>query len=133
MEPAVGWPQTDVVGRPAIIEPRPASLDGTELLARLFRILGDRTRLRILQLLLEEGELHQAEVVRRLGATQARVSEHLACLAWCGLVCSRTEGRRRLYRVEEREVRTLLRLAQAFLDGNRAQIASCLRMDHDTT
>jgi len=42
-----------------------------ELLAWLFRTLGDATRLRLLELLLEEGELHQMELVQRLGATQA--------------------------------------------------------------
>ncbi|MFN2504505.1 MAG: metalloregulator ArsR/SmtB family transcription factor [Acidimicrobiales bacterium] len=66
----------------------------SELLARLFRPLGDAPRLRVLELLLEEGELHQMEMVRRLGATQDRVSEHMSCLVWCGFVQSRTEGRR---------------------------------------
>lgn len=121
-----------MVGRPAIIEVRPASLGDTEVLARLFRVLGDGTRLRILQRLLDEGELHQAEIVRRLGATQGRVSEHLACLAWCGLVSARTEGRRTLYRVEPSKVRPLLHLAQELLDSNQGQIASCRRVDTDT-
>jgi DNA-binding transcriptional ArsR family regulator len=120
-----------MAGRPAIIEPRLASLDDTELLARLFRILGDRTRLRILELLLDEGELHQAEIVRRLGASQARVSEHLACLTWCGLVSSRPDGRRMRYRASEGQVRPLLRPVQRFLEHNQAQIASCRRLDDD--
>ena len=112
-------------GRPAIVEPAATPLADTELLARLFRALGDATRLRILELLLDEGELHQAEIVRRLGAVQARVSEHLSCLVWCGFVIRRTDGRRGFYRVPEGQVTGLLEQAKQFLDGNQAQIADC--------
>lgn len=116
-------------GRPAIVEPEPVLLTDTELLARLFRALGDATRLRLLEVLLEEGELHQMDLVRRLGAPQARVSEHLSCLVWCGFVQRRTEGRRTLYRVANRQVRTLLGQARRFLDANEAQIACCRVID----
>jgi DNA-binding transcriptional ArsR family regulator len=116
-------------GRQAIVAPEPVVLADTELLARLFRALGDATRLRILELLVAEGELHQAEIVRRLGATQARVSEHLGCLSWCGFVQSRTEGRRTLYRVADRQVPALLERAKRFLGRNEAQIACCRRID----
>jgi DNA-binding transcriptional ArsR family regulator len=116
-------------GRPAIIELEPVPLADSELLARLFRTLGDATRLRILELLLEEGELHQMEIVRRLGATQARVSDHMACLTWCGFVETRVEGRKTLYRVANRQVRGLLDRAKRFLEQNEAEIASCRRID----
>jgi DNA-binding transcriptional ArsR family regulator len=115
-------------GRP-IVESEPTTLADIELLARLFRALGDATRLRILELLMDEGELHQAEIVRRLGAVQARVSEHLGCLLWCGFVQSRVEGRRTLYRVTNRLVRSLLDPAKRFLERNEAEIASCRRID----
>jgi DNA-binding transcriptional ArsR family regulator len=116
-------------GRPSIIELESIPLADAELTARLFRTLGDSTRLRILELLLDEGELHQMEIVRRLGATQARVSEHMACLAWCGFVETRTEGRKTLYRVVNRQVPGLLNRAKRFLEQNDAQIASCRRID----
>ena len=116
------------VGRPPIVELEPVALTETELLARLFRALGEATRLRILELLLEMGELHQMEIARRLGATQARVSEHMACLVWCGFVEARSEGRRTLYRVSNRRVRTLVEKARQFLDQNEAQIATCRRI-----
>lgn len=116
------------IGRPAIVEAEPIQLADTELVARLFRALGDATRIRILELLAEEGELHQMEIVRRLGATQARVSDHMACLVWCGFVESRTEGRRTLYRVSSGRVTTLLQKAKDFLERNEAQIATCRRI-----
>ena len=114
-----------VVGRPAILELIPQPLPEAELVARLFRTLGDATRLRIVELLIDEGELHQMEIVRRLGASQARVSEHLACLTWCGFVETRTEGRKTLYRVSDRRVRSLIGGARRFLDDNEGAIASC--------
>ncbi len=116
-------------GRPAIVESEPVALADTELLARLFRALGDATRLRILELLLQQGELHQMDIVRRLGATQARISEHLGCLTWCGFVESRPAGRRTLYRVADRQVPVLLQRARRFLERNEAQIACCRRID----
>jgi len=116
-------------GRPAIVETEPVVLADTELLARLFRALGDATRLGVLELLAEEGELHQMELVRRLGATQNRVSEHMSCLVWCGFVQSRTEGRRTLYRVTNRKVGSLLAQAKRFLEANEAQIACCRVID----
>ena len=119
-------------GRPAIVEAEPVALADTELLARLFRALGDATRLRVLELLLEEGELHQMELVRRLGATQNRVSEHMNCLVWCGFVQSRIEGRRTLYRVTNRKVGSLLAQAKRFLEANEAQIACCRVIDATT-
>lgn len=119
------------VGRPAIIEPESVPLADIELVARLFRALGDSTRLRILELLIGEGELHQMEIVRRLGATQARVSEHMACLVWCGFVEARTQGRRTVYRVTDRRVRTLLEKAKGFLEQNEAQIATCRRIQRN--
>src|SRR3990170_4127814 len=119
------------IGRPTIIESEPVILADSELLARLFRALGDATRVRVLELLLAEGELHQMEIVRRLGATQARVSEHMACLVWCGFVEARVEGRRTLYRVADRRVRTLVEHARRFLEDNEAQIASCRIIDEE--
>jgi DNA-binding transcriptional ArsR family regulator len=119
------------MGRPAIVQAESVVLADTELVARLFRALGDATRIRILELLIDEGELHQMEIVRRLGASQARVSEHLACLVWCGFVESRADGRRALYRVADRQVPDLLRRAKRFLAENEAQIASCRRVDED--
>ncbi|MGQ0803050.1 MAG: ArsR/SmtB family transcription factor [Actinomycetota bacterium] len=117
------------VGRPAIVEAAPLPLAETELVARLFRALGDSTRLRILELLADDGELHQSEIVARLGASQGRVSEHLACLVWCGFVVRRVEGRRAYYRIAGREVRDLLGRARRFLERNEAQVASCRRID----
>ena len=117
-----------MVGRPAIVELGATPMPDGELVARMFRTLGDATRLAIVELLISEGELYQVEIVERLGASQARVSEHLACLTWCGFVSARTEGRKTIYRVSNRRVRSLVSSAHRFLDSNQAAIASCRRL-----
>ena len=71
----------------------PAAPVETELVAKYFRGLGDPTRLRILELLRDEGELSVGELVVRLGVPQPKVSNHLACLRWCGFIEARRERR----------------------------------------
>src|SRR5947207_8413608 len=68
----------------------------TDLVAKYFRGLGDPIRLRILELLRTEGELRVGELVRRLALPQPQISNHLACLRWCGFVEARRNGRTRL-------------------------------------
>lgn len=115
------------MGRPGIVEREARPLDDEELIARVFRALGDRTRLRILQLLLQ-GELSQREIVRAVGATQSRVSEHLACLAWCGFVRAERSGREVRYCVASEGIGEILSWARDFLETNEAGIAACRRI-----
>ena len=58
---------------------------------QIFRAFADRTRLRILHLLLE-GELCVCDLVRVLQLSQPKVSRHLAYLRKAGLVRARREG-----------------------------------------
>jgi mercuric reductase len=82
--PAVG-PRSPFVLSEAPTEP--------ELVGKYFRALGDPTRVRILELLREHGELSVSELVERLAQAQPKVSNHLACLRWCGFVLTRWLGR----------------------------------------
>ncbi len=59
---------------------------------RMFRAFSDRTRLRILHLLKDQGEVCVGNLVAVLGAPQTTVSRHLAYLRRAGLVCVRKEG-----------------------------------------
>jgi DNA-binding transcriptional ArsR family regulator len=49
-------------------------------------VLSDPTRVRVLELLEAHGELSVGALVERLGESQSNVSNHLACLRWCGFV-----------------------------------------------
>lgn len=65
---------------------------------KLFRALADRTRLRILFLLLK-GELCVCHIVDTLRVPQPTASRHLAYLRRCGLVLCRREGQWCYYRL----------------------------------
>lgn len=101
-----------------------AQLSEADLLARFFRALGDPTRLRLLSLL-SERERTVTELVEAVGAPQGRISTHLGCLRWCGLVTARREGRQMLYAITDPRVRTLLGTADAMLRDYAAGVASC--------
>ena len=102
----------------------PAAPSETELLAKYFRALGDPTRLRILGLL-EEGELSVGEIVERLGLLQPKVSNHLACLRWCGFVVGEREHRTVRYRLVDDRVTTAIDLARSLLGDNAEHIRAC--------
>jgi DNA-binding transcriptional ArsR family regulator len=76
--------------------------------AELFRLLAKPSCLRILYLLLEEGELHVNAVCEALGYCQASVSKELGALRRAGVVEYRREGRQNFYRVSSELVVTLL-------------------------
>jgi ArsR family transcriptional regulator len=98
-----------------------------DLAARFFRVLGDPTRLRLLSLLLDAptGERSVGELVAALDVPQSRVSTHLGCLRWCGLVLARRDGKLVYYRVADPRIRVLLALGDAILREHAAGIANC--------
>jgi ArsR family transcriptional regulator len=57
----------------------------------MFRAFSERTRLRLLHLLLD-GEMCVGDLVAILGISQPRVSQHLAYLRNAGMVARRKEG-----------------------------------------
>lgn len=108
---------------PSVAPVQFASADA-DLVARFFRALGDPTRVRLLVLLLE-GERRVGDLVAQLGVPQSRVSTHLGCLRWCGLVEARRIGKEQWYRLADPRVRDLLTLGEAMLRDHAAAIASC--------
>jgi DNA-binding transcriptional ArsR family regulator len=101
--------------------------NAADLAARFFRVLGDPTRLRLLSLLLDAptGEYSVGELVTALEAPQSRISTHLGCLRWCGLVQTRREGKQVYYRVADSRIRDLLGLGDALLREHAADLATC--------
>jgi len=65
--------------------------DEVEALARLFKALGDETRLRIVALL-ADGEQCVCHIQAALDVPQPNVSRHLASLRAAGVVADRREG-----------------------------------------
>jgi DNA-binding transcriptional ArsR family regulator len=106
----------------------PAQDAGVEVVAKFFRALADPSRLRLLQFLLTE-EHSVGECVEHIGLAQGRVSSHLACLADCGYVQARREGRRTLYRVGDPRVAELVMYARSLAADNTAALAECARIE----
>lgn len=107
------------------IDPAPSC--SPEALARFFRVLGDPTRLRILEALVGQ-ERSVSELVAIVGAPQSRVSNHLACLKWCRFAESERRGRQVFYRVTDARVRELIRLARTLAGEHCDHLESCVRI-----
>jgi DNA-binding transcriptional ArsR family regulator len=74
-----------------IPHPLPGALAG--LIAQRFRVIGEPTRIRILDAL-RDGPLTVNELSAALGATQQNVSKHLGVLADAGIVRREKDGTR---------------------------------------
>jgi DNA-binding transcriptional ArsR family regulator len=109
-----------------------AESDAVDRAARFFSGLADPTRLRIVTLLLGH-PCTVGEIVAALCLRQARVSNALACLKWCGYVEARREGRHVWYAVSDPRIRTLLELVHTIRADHAAALASCTLLDLDRT
>ena len=88
-----------------------------DLLAKYFRGFGDPTRLRILGLLRHE-ERSVGELVAALKQPQPKVSNHLACLRWCGFVVAERRGKRVFYRLADERVAQVIDVTKGLLVDN---------------
>lgn len=95
------------------------------LLAKFFNGFANSTRLSILLLLARRGETKVGDLVEALGAPQPRVSDHLRCLAWCGYVRVRREGRNAYYSVADDRVMRMLELGEELLQDNLEHVEAC--------
>ena len=94
-----------------------------EVAAKLFRGLGDPTRLRLL-LALSDGEQRVVDLVAQVGLAQSTVSAHLACLKDCGLLEMRPQGRQSFYRLAH-DVRDVLAAAEVLLARTGFEVSLC--------
>lgn len=94
--------------------------------AKLFRGLGDMSRLRVLAAL-RHGPLTAGEVVSRTGLSQPNASMHLKCLGECGLVTWERDGRFVHYEIADKRVMQLLDQGEELLRHVGPLIAACPR------
>src|SRR6266849_3789396 len=102
----------------------------TSAAARFFRVLGDPTRLKILELL-GEGERTVGQLVSAVGQAQPRVSTHLACLRHCGFVSTERRGREIVYRLALRRLDQVVAEADMALEPIAERLATCTRIGPD--
>ena len=84
-------------------------------LAETFRILGDPTRLRIVQALLKE-ELCVIDVAAAVGISESAVSHQLRLLKTLRLVKQRKEGKMAFYALDDEHIEDLIRIATRHIE-----------------
>lgn len=75
--------------------------------ARIFKVLGDPNRLKILEIL-RHSEICQCELIPLIGQAQPTVSRHLKLLEDAGLISSTKDSTRMLYKVVDSHIFSLL-------------------------
>jgi ArsR family transcriptional regulator, cadmium/lead-responsive transcriptional repressor len=95
--------------------------------ARFFRVLGDPTRLRIVEALTTQ-ERTVGELVELVGQTQPRISTHLACMRHCGFVTTERQGKEVVYRIALRGLDRVLSEATESLGTIAERLATCTRI-----
>jgi ArsR family transcriptional regulator len=89
-------------------------------LVKLFKLLSDETRLRILYYLTQRSELHVRALCELLHESQPAVSHHLALLRVAGLIERRRQGKHNYYGLKTRQFSTLLDMLFATMpEGSR--------------
>ena len=101
----------------ALPSPIPAEL--ADLIAARLRVIGDPTRIRILDMLREQ-ELSVAEITERLGSSQQNASKHLGILLGAGILARRKQGSSSLYSIADRGV---YELCEQVCGGLQTQLA----------
>jgi DNA-binding transcriptional ArsR family regulator len=96
-----------------------------ELIARRFRVLGDPTRIRLLEHL-REGEATVGRLVDLAGATQQNVSKHLGVLLQAGIVARRKEGTASYYWIADEAVFELCEQVCGTIERQYAELAGML-------
>jgi len=98
--------------------------------ARFFRVLGDPTRLRIVEAL-TASERNVGELVALVGQAQPRISTHLACLRHCGFVTTERQGKEIVYRIALRGLDDVLNRAVESQSPIADRLATCSRIGPD--
>jgi ArsR family transcriptional regulator, lead/cadmium/zinc/bismuth-responsive transcriptional repressor len=88
-------------------------------MARMFKALGDETRLKIALALLMEKELCVCDVANILDSTVATASHHLRLLRSLGLAKSRKEGKMVYYSLDDEHVQQMIQMATEHLQEDK--------------
>jgi DNA-binding transcriptional ArsR family regulator len=94
---------------------------------KFFRGLADPTRLRIVEILLEK-ERNVSDLIKLLKIPQGNISNHLACLRWCGYISARKEGTSVYYQITNERVKKIVGLAREMIADHAENLYACTRI-----
>ncbi len=86
------------------VNDRQISAEAIQNAANMLRSIGHPVRLKIIELLDGEGELHVTAIYEALGLQQALASQHLSLMRDRGILASRREGSHVYYRIADPRV-----------------------------
>jgi ArsR family transcriptional regulator, lead/cadmium/zinc/bismuth-responsive transcriptional repressor len=106
--------------KPPLAERPLLGLEAAAALARVYETLANETRLRLLHVLLKEGEIYPSGLAAKLGMKPQAVSNQLQRLSDRGIVQTRRDGNNVMYRIVDPCVIELIDRGLCLLEDMRA-------------
>jgi DNA-binding transcriptional ArsR family regulator len=106
--------------QPALAERPSLGLEAAAELARVYETLANETRLRLLHVLVKEGEIYPSGLAAKLGMKPQAISNQLQRLSDRGIVQTRRDGNNVLYRIVDPCVIELIDRGLCLLEDMRA-------------
>ena len=95
--------------------------------AGIFQALGHPTRIAIVELLRDEGEVPVSRIHEQLGLEQANASQHLAVLRAKQIVIGRKDGNQVFYSLRDATIGKVLNLMRQYFQANLHEALELLR------
>jgi DNA-binding transcriptional ArsR family regulator len=109
--------------KPPLVERPLLGIETAAELARVYETLANDTRLRLLHVLLKEGEIYPSGLAAKLGMKPQAVSNQLQRLSDRGIIQTRRDGNNVLYRIVDPCVIELIDRGLCLLEDMRASQA----------
>lgn len=93
--------------------------------ALLFQAFTNPSRMQILRALGDQRGMSVTQISERTGLEQTNVSHNLRCLAFCGLVTVKREGKSRIYSLNGATVPPMLKIASDHVSRYASNLLSC--------
>ena len=98
--------------------------------AGIFQALAHSTRIAIVELLRDEGEVPVTRIYERLGLEQANASQHLAVLRSKQIVIGRKDGNQVFYSLRDRLIGRVLDLMRQYFQAHLNEALELLKDMH---
>ncbi|HET6495763.1 MAG TPA: metalloregulator ArsR/SmtB family transcription factor [Thermoleophilia bacterium] len=98
--------------RVCVVQQRLVSSDVAEQMAALFKVLSDPSRCRLVNAIMEAGELCVCDLAATVAMSESNVSHHLRVLRSHGLVRARRAGKMVFYSLDDAHIHVLFDVAR---------------------
>ena len=95
--------------------------------AETFKALAHPTRIAVVELLRDQGEVGVMRIYEQLGVEQANASQHLALLRACNVVSARKEGNQVFYSLRDKRLGRILDLMRDYFHAHLSESLALLQ------